>query len=907
MNQDWITSDAGQAVLGLVQDARPAWLWTSAEEPAIWHNRAAELLQFGKTRDRKTGYDNISAASARPIKGQIKRLLRLGFTGVPSLARIQMLVAGRPVSLTCHYTPLKLADGSIALLCVGADTTEQGEPETETPVPIRTEGLLSHLGAYLFMDDQRRALFGSAAGLDALDDGALPYDSNTRKTDVGQGMTLVEFDRNASAASASDENSDADESDLDTVPDILAEVETESVTPAEGRLAGLMNQFSASSNLYAPLGPEDEELPDAFKQPEPELSHGTGEIAGATTEDDDGFGALDAAVDPQDLADLKALDGIEDDDIAAQPDKASEVEDIYEADEETTSAPGSQVFRVTGRGFVPDEAPNTSTEIPSHVEEIKDAFEQQAVTSVEEKGGDQSARYNFDELARVLTERVNHESGLRSTSAVSSPSPAASAHQGEGSRTLSLSDEHLVLNRLPLGILVFRDQEIVFANRAMADLLACESIAQLRERGLDAIFPRMDSPDVHPGPVAKLLDAQGTQVPVSARLQAITWHGGPALMLSARREDNSLPGETAVRAFVQTLAGTRGDGFVEISRSGVIERLSGRASEILGNAEDQIVGRPLALFVSPQHIPAFRIFLEKPAKSAGIERPSIDVDTRNDARLALFTEGHAGIVSGYFGLISAAHRVHGKTETHSDDEQIDPAMMARLSRGLRRPLNTIIGFAQLMESEAFGALGNPRYLEYARDIEASGREIEGLVDELDQYDRLQRGQYETHSSTFALDALLDECEIVVRQQATRRQVFVRSAISERLPEINADRNTMRQAILNLLASAIDQTPQGGKVILSAQAEDDGGVGVHVRDSSSGTGELAERFSVFREAKGQKVEAMVALKSSIGLALTRSLLAVNACTLAIYPSSGTGTLMSLVIPPDLVQRAEMRAD
>src|SRR5690606_21097401 len=117
----------------------------------------------------------------------------------------------------------------------------------------------------------------------------------------------------------------------------------------------------------------------------------------------------------------------------------------------------------------------------------------------------------------------------------------------------------------------------------------------------------------------------------------------------------------------------------------------------------------------------------------------------------------------------------------------------------------------------------------------------------------------------------------------------------------------RQALLNLLASAIDQTPQGGKVILSAQSEDDGSVSIHVRDSSSGTGELAERFAVFREANVPKTEAMVPLKSSIGLALTRSLLAVNSCSLSMHPSSGTGTLMTLTIPAELVRHQNLRAE
>jgi signal transduction histidine kinase len=130
-------------------------------------------------------------------------------------------------------------------------------------------------------------------------------------------------------------------------------------------------------------------------------------------------------------------------------------------------------------------------------------------------------------------------------------------------------------------------------------------------------------------------------------------------------------------------------------------------------------------------------------------------------------------------------------------------------------------------------------------------------------------------------------------------VLVRSAISERLPRIRADHASMRQAVLNLLASAIDQTPPGGTVVLSAQVEDGGGIAVNVRDSGGRNADPGERFVVFREGLGRDGEVLAPVRSSVGLALTRSLLAVNACSLSVDPSGGIGTLFSLVIPVDVV--------
>ena len=133
-------------------------------------------------------------------------------------------------------------------------------------------------------------------------------------------------------------------------------------------------------------------------------------------------------------------------------------------------------------------------------------------------------------------------------------------------------------------------------------------------------------------------------------------------------------------------------------------------------------------------------------------------------------------------------------------------------------------------------------------------------------------------------------------------VLVRSSISEKLPRIRADRSSLGQALLNLLASAIDQTPIGGSVILSAQTEDDGSIAIHVRDGAQNVTDLGERFVVFRDGIDKDGEQLDPVRSSVGLALTRSLLAVNACSLSVDPTPTTGTLFSLVIPSDVIIRA-----
>src|SRR5690606_2264333 len=194
------------------------------------------------------------------------------------------------------------------------------------------------------------------------------------------------------------------------------------------------------------------------------------------------------------------------------------------AREEPDDAVHGPLWQVTGRGLTiqreaaADESPNPGGASTS------DPAEEDGTPSLPPETIDRVSRYNFEELSRILSERVGRDDERHRPE---------SAPRAPKSPVVPLSDESLVLNRIPLGILVFRDQDIVFANRALVDLTGHASASALRTAGLAAIIPCPEG-EAQAGPVTQLLRADGTGIPVQARLQSVSWQGRPALMLSAR-------------------------------------------------------------------------------------------------------------------------------------------------------------------------------------------------------------------------------------------------------------------------------------------------------------------------------------------------------------------------------------
>ncbi|HTJ58984.1 MAG TPA: PAS domain-containing protein [Devosiaceae bacterium] len=932
MDAQWIKSPTGRRVLEYWADPRPAWLWSADGETLLWRNLAARLFQ--KRGKSKKGQ---GALIATPIRGQVPRLIRLGSLNRSSLSRMQFLIGAKPVSATCACMPLTLADGETGLLVVGVDPIAPELPEAAAESDPGAETLLPGGADYLLVDESAQIIGGSPEALrcygPALEKQGLPdLDGDAQRTIEVDGTRTIVLRFKASPRDASlllfetpvemaapaevpPAMTDAPppvehavEPLLPMVPPPAAasiEPQTRLVSEAHwverlqepvavaGGLSSLFDRLADNTALFAPL-PADEDFapPPSAEAPAPEAARGQEQPA-------------EEAATPQ--------PPIEGEAVAKTP--ADSAADIVEPTPDTT--PTVQ-YRVIGRTFAPISAteqkepaeapaepvPPTSAETPAEpppAPHDEPALEpRDATRSPDAENVERVSRYNFDELSRILNDRVgNGELGNRGglgPFAPPRPPPVPSATP-EGA-LVTLGGETLVLNRLPLGIMVFRDQQVLFANRAITEMTGYPSVESLRSAGLGAIFPAGDEGQ-EAGPVNHLVQRDGMLVPVTARLQSVSWQGKPALMLSASATEVRTGHEAAVRAFAELVAENRADGFIETSRSGVLTSVSADARQILGRLESQLVGRPVSALAAPADLSALREFFERPARFAETARPVLTVRGLEPGfEITLFAQGQAGVVSGYFGFV---RRTPGAMVPvlAAPDAVADPALLGRLSRGVRRPLNAVIGFADLIGTAAFGKIENERYLEYARDIKTAGLEIAALVDELDDFSRLRDGRYTARPTDIDLAGLLESSVLRLRSQANSARVLVRSAISERLPRIRADRASLAQAILNLLASAIDQTPQGGSVVLSAQVDDDGGIVINVRDSANNLVDLGERFVVFRDGVGRGGEPLGPVRSSVGLALTRALLAVNAMTLTVDPAASAGMLFSVIVPPESV--------
>ena len=226
--------------------------------------------------------------------------------------------------------------------------------------------------------------------------------------------------------------------------------------------------------------------------------------------------------------------------------------------------------------------------------------------------------------------------------------------------------------------------------------------------------------------------------------------------------------------------------------------------------------------------------------------------------------------------------------------------LANMSHELRTPLNAVIGFSEIIAGELFGAVGQPKYRDFAADILRSGRHLLEVISDILDIAKLQSGTTELRLEPVRIDDLIDDSIRIVREQAESGGIALTRSIEDGLPLIEADATRIRQVLLNLLSNAIKFTPVGGHIGVTAQYVAEG---VRVAVTDTGIGMEAASIPKALEPFGQ-IDSSIARKyggTGLGLPLSKLFTEMHGGQLSIESAPGKGTTVTITLPAPIRQQ------
>lgn len=142
--------------------------------------------------------------------------------------------------------------------------------------------------------------------------------------------------------------------------------------------------------------------------------------------------------------------------------------------------------------------------------------------------------------------------------------------------------------------------------------------------------------------------------------------------------------------------------------------------------------------------------------------------------------------------------------------------LANMSHELTTPLNSIIGFSQLLQDELYGHL-NEKQKEYVSEILTSGKHLLGLITGMLDLSKIESGATGLRLSTFLLRDVLRSALTMFNEECVRRNLDLRLEIAQDADiEIEADSGKLTQIMFNLIGNAVKFTPDGGGISVKAR-------------------------------------------------------------------------------------------
>jgi PAS domain S-box-containing protein len=210
--------------------------------------------------------------------------------------------------------------------------------------------------------------------------------------------------------------------------------------------------------------------------------------------------------------------------------------------------------------------------------------------------------------------------------------------------------------------------------------------------------------------------------------------------------------------------------------------------------------------------------------------------------------------------------------------------LSSMSHELRSPLNAILGFAQLMQSEVPGpSLPQGESID---QILKAGWYLLKLINEILDLATIEAGKLSLSLEPVSLSELLLECQAMIEPQAQKAGLSMTFPRFDAPCFVNADRTRVKQVLINLLSNAIKYNCAGGTVDVECLEHNAGYVRINVKDTGAGlppekVGQLFQSFN--RLGQGSAEEG-----TGIGLVVTKRLVEVMGGRIGVESAVGRGS-------------------
>lgn len=232
-----------------------------------------------------------------------------------------------------------------------------------------------------------------------------------------------------------------------------------------------------------------------------------------------------------------------------------------------------------------------------------------------------------------------------------------------------------------------------------------------------------------------------------------------------------------------------------------------------------------------------------------------------------------------------------RSEALEASDKLKSEFVKRVSYELRTPLNSILGFAEIMQRGTAGPL-NERQVEYTDAIVKASNALRDLINDVLDLSQIEAGAMELDLQKIDLHALLSSMIDHAQEWAGKIGLNLVLDCREDVGSFIGDARRLRQVIFNLISNAFKYTPRGGRVTLGG---DINGEDVRIFVSDTGAGVAPDVMPLAFERFSAKGAAVARAGAGLGLALVNRFIELHHGWVELESDIGRGTKVTCHLP------------
>jgi PAS domain S-box-containing protein len=322
----------------------------------------------------------------------------------------------------------------------------------------------------------------------------------------------------------------------------------------------------------------------------------------------------------------------------------------------------------------------------------------------------------------------------------------------------------------------------------------------------------------------------------------------------------------------------------------------------LGFTNEEIMAKKFLDFIHPDDLEATIDIMQLLSQN----KPVIDFTNRYRTKTGNYRHLNWSAVSIGTKIYAAARditeRLHTEDQLRKATVEAETAnrakseFLSRMSHELRTPMNSILGFAQLLE---MGQL-NPKQMKGVKHIISSGKHLLDLINEVLDISRIEAGRLSLSIEPVNLNKLIVEVMDSIKPLLVAKSLTIRLIDSPfNSFSVNSDRQRLRQVLINLLNNAVKYNSDNGTITLevkpvASQKEDFNLLRINITDTGRGISEqnLKKLFVPFERIGAERTHTE---GTGLGLTVVKKLTEAMGGTVGVSSTEGQGSTFWIDLP------------